>query len=178
MVLAAVAIAIGAYWYESPFLAIHNLREAGARGDAAGVSEHVDYAALRENLKAQFADRVAGAIGKPESNPISALGTALGMVLANPVIDALVRPETVMQAMATGRLRPGAPPTEPAASRDEPGGEPAHWRYERFGADRVVAYPREDAGSVGLQFERRGFADWKLTGILAAPAPAPARPAQ
>ena len=114
-----IVLAIGGYWWWSPVHVLHQMQAAGARGDAEGISEHVDYPALRENLRAQYAERMAHKIGEPKDNPLSALGNMIGMAFVNQLVDALVRPQALAAALATGIVKPqgaasaadGQPPT-------------------------------------------------------------------
>lgn len=91
-------LAISAYWYWSPFLAVRQLQTAAQNGDAETFNDHVDYSKLRESLKGQFSALVAEKMGAPQdaSNPFAALSSLIGLGLVNQMVDALVRPEMVM----------------------------------------------------------------------------------
>jgi len=93
--------------------------------------------------------------------------------MADKLVDALVRPETVMRAMQSGQFGPTAAPadTGPGAA---PNGAveqdaPPKWDYVRHGADQLVAYRADSAAPyekrMQIVFARSGFADWKLTGV-------------
>jgi hypothetical protein len=64
-----------------------------------------------------MAARMAAELDKSGSagGSLGALGTLLGGVMADKLVDMLVRPETVMRAMQSGQFGPKA---EPAASAD------------------------------------------------------------
>jgi type II secretion system protein G len=108
-----VAIAVAAYWYWSPLLAVHQLRTAAREGDADSFNDRVDYPRLRESLKGQFsalmAEQLGGATngGSDAARAGSALGAMLGMTLVDRMVDAMVRPEFVMKAMQEGRFALG-----------------------------------------------------------------------
>ena len=193
-VIAAIALALSgiAYWYWSPLIALHQMQAAAKARDAQAFNEHVDYAKLRANLKGQLGAGLADAIG-PDARGSdarragTALGTALGVALVDKAVDALVQPDTVMQAMSAGKAvewlerLPGAKldkPADPAERRE------VEWRLDREGADRVVAYAvaakaakAQDATapsgppeqSIGLVLERGGLAGWKLSGLRLPP---------
>jgi Protein of unknown function (DUF2939) len=184
--LVVVLLALAGYWYWSPFLAVGELQQAARAGDAAAFNAHVDYPRLRESLKRQISDLLAQKLGAaPDGgNPLAALGGLIGQRLITPMVDALVRPETVMTAMQSGRFGPSAeapPTTAPAGAPGDaaPAGaappEPARaarWIIDRQGVDRMTAYPVDPARPdepnsqrLGLVFERSGFVDWKLTDI-------------
>ena len=186
---AAVALllllALAAYWYWSPFLAVRQLQQAAQRADADGFNAHVDYPKLRESLKGQFSALLAQKLGaiRDASNPFAGLGSLIGTGLVNQLVDAMVRPETVMAAMQNGRL--GKAPSESPSAAPTPAGTPgpagdaapekkekARWVIDRQGASQMTAYavdpakPDEpNADRLALVFERSGFVDWKLTDI-------------
>lgn len=166
LVLVAVIIAaVAAYWYYSPYVAMHALQRAAQQRDAEAFNARVDYARLRASVKEQFAAALTEKM--TNSGGFEALGAALGLALVNPMIDALVSPEAVMQAMQRGEFGLRSPQESPEPSQESTSG--AEWTFERPSTDRIIAY-RGDAGSdtseaVGFVFERSGFADWKLTGL-------------
>jgi Protein of unknown function (DUF2939) len=165
---AAIAIAAGiaAYWYWSPYLAVRALREAALNADAARFNEHVDFPRVRDSLKAQFAERIDGAGGRSAGG----FGGLLANAVIGTVIDAAVRPETIMFAMREGRFN-----IERGGQReDQPQSEPGErkqpvWRTERQGVDTVLFHVQRDGGDgsdrMALVMQRHGFADWKLTDI-------------
>ncbi len=163
-----VALAgVGAYWYYSPYLALRDVAAAVKARDADAFNDKVDYPRVRESLKGQFSAQMAKKIGDPTANPLSALGTMLGMAVVNQMVDGLVRPEMVMQMMKEGRVKADKPASAPA---DPPGDGEPQWVTDRRGADRIIATPRKGsmpaaADELGFVFERSGFATWKMTEI-------------
>jgi Protein of unknown function (DUF2939) len=129
VLVVALLLALGAYWYWSPFLAVRELQQAAKAGDADAFNAHVDYPKLRESLKKQMADLLARKIGASadSGNPLAALGGMIGGRLINPLVDAMVRPETVMAAMSSGRLggSAGAQASAPVTAPADPAGVPA-----------------------------------------------------
>ena len=166
-VLLVVAIAVGGYWWYSPVVVLHRMQDAAARGDAQGINRYVDYAAVRESFRGQFAASLGKRIGQPADNPLSALGNMIGMAVVNQMIDALVRPEAISAAMATGRMKPQRSDSAPA--QDEPN-KTLEWATERKGVDTMIAHPHDagqpvDPKGLGFVFVRHGFADWKLSEV-------------
>jgi hypothetical protein len=171
----ALLLGLAAYWYWSPFLAVRQLQTAAQNGDAAEFNRHVDYPRVRDSLKAQFSALVEHKLGAPQDsgNPLAALGSLVGRGLVNPLVDALGRPETVMEALKHGRLAQPAPGSgqAPASESARPDGKP-HWIIDRQGVNRMAAFAidpdhpdQPNAERLGLVFERSGFVDWKLTEI-------------
>jgi hypothetical protein len=115
--LAAVFVAllaVAAYWYWSPFLTIRETQSAAKANDADTLNAHVDYPRLRDGLKGQFSSLMAEQMAKStdSKNPFSALGTMLGLSMADKLVDAMVRPETVMRGMQSGQFGPQASPPD------------------------------------------------------------------
>jgi hypothetical protein len=160
------AAGIAAYWYWSPYLAVRELRKAAMNADAGRFNEHVDFPKVRDSLKAQFSERIDGDAGRAGGG----LGGMLANALVGTMIDAAVRPETIMFAMREGRFRiersghhDGEQQTDPGERRQ------AVWRTERKGFDTVLFHVQQDGSSgkdrMALVMQRHGFADWKLTDI-------------
>jgi hypothetical protein len=149
--LLAVVVAVAAYWYWSPLLVVHQMKEAVRVHDVEAFNSHVDFPALRENMKDDIA-------GKPGDDALSGFGRLLGGV----VVDALVRPEAVMFVLEhgdfakkrNGKLEERDRGEEPASGEAKP-----KWATERDGVNRYIV--RND--KIALVFVRNGFADWKLS---------------
>jgi hypothetical protein len=161
LVLAGVA----AYWYWSPYLAVHQLREAAVAADAERFNEHVDFPRLRESLKSQFAARLSKDQGEQAGNHF---GRLLAGVLVDKLIDTAVRPESVMFAMREGKFKIGKHGAQ-EGGQDTSEREKVVWTTERHGVDTII-FHAEDEGSaraerMALVMQREGFADWKLIDI-------------
>lgn len=147
--LLAVVVAVAAYWYWSPLLVVHQMKEAVRVHDVEAFNSHVDFPTLRENMKDDIA-------GKPGDDALSGFGRLLGGV----VVDALVRPEAVMFVLEHGDFakkrgrRHDERDEVPPASEEKP-----KWVAEREGVNRYVI--RNDR--IALVLVRNGFADWKLS---------------
>lgn len=180
----AAILAVAAYWYWSPNLAIYNMQAAAKAQDADTFNDYVDYPKLRESFKGQFTAFMADRLGesKADENPFAALGTMMAMAMVGNLVDAMVRPEAVMHAMQDGKFaQPGklsgeAPPapsdTAPRPGSASDGSGKAEWTYERKGVNKLIAYAidpqKPDAAAAdrfGVVFQRSGFADWRLTEV-------------
>ena len=185
--LVAAALVLAAYWYWSPWLAIHQMRNAAKTGDATAFNDRVDYPLLRESLKGQLSAAIGTrASERSESgSDIAKAGAALGSLFATAMVDrmvdAFVRPESVMRIMQEGRLMPrrdsraktpdGTPSDEEGetdAGKTRSTREPI-WTTERQSVDTFILYARRagqaEERRTGLVFQRRGFASWVLTKI-------------
>ena len=148
----ALVLAVAAYWYWSPLLVIHQMKEAVRAHDVEAFNSHVDFPALRENMKNEIA-------GRPGDGAFDGLARMLGGV----VVDAMVRPEAVMFVLEHGDFAKKKRREQPVGDRprDEP--PPAeskpNWVAEREGVNRYIV--RND--HISLVLVRNGFADWKLS---------------
>ncbi|MDD2545692.1 MAG: DUF2939 domain-containing protein [Burkholderiaceae bacterium] len=172
--LAATAlIAVGGYWWGSPYLALRDLQQAAQAQDATRFNAGVDYPALRASLKEQTGQRVSDALGSPDNaGGLAGLGARLAQGMASPVIDGLVRPDVVMRVLQEGGLRPRGAHAEPAPATDTPPPAAApRWTAVREDANTLVAYaadpqqPNTAPQGLGLVLRRTGFADWKLAAV-------------
>lgn len=170
LLLAAAGVA--GYWHYSPYLTLNAMRKAAEQKDVQAFNERVDYPKPRESVKSQLAAKLAGQMGSDasegqSSKGIKAVGTAFAMLLANPLVDAVLRPEFVMVALARGELEVVPGEVKAAVGVTEPQKAKPEWTFDRQGPNKLAAYARDadNPGEVkaGLVFERSGFADWKLT---------------
>lgn len=149
----AALVAVAAYWYWSPLLVVHQMKEAVRAHDVEAFNSHVDFPALRENMKDEIA-------GRPGDGALDGLGRMLGGV----VVDALVRPEAVMFVLEHGDFAKKKQRDQPAPDdrpRDEalpPGETKPKWAAEHDGVNRYIVHNDR----ISLVLVRSGFADWKL----------------
>lgn len=177
--LATALVALCVWVWFAPHLTVHAMRKAAERGDAEALSSHVDFPALRESVRAQFAARVSDRFGG--GGAWSRLGADVATTLASPAIDAMVSPQALALIFAGRDMRDryaepsDAPP--PAADRgDTQGGvDTRHWRLSMGYDDLSTFSVKVDAGGgeaapSRLVFKRRYLLWWKLSGIELAPA--------
>lgn len=195
--LTTVLVAIAAYWYWSPFLAVWQMRNAAQDRDASAFNTYVDYPKLRESIKDRFAALYSATPDEPApqselAKAGSNFGKMLGLLVVNKFVDAVVRPELVMRAMREGYLTPKLPKRADAAAAARQAGQAApsqapsagatadagkaHLEFKREGVDRLLIYAtdieRTDAqpqDRLALVFERSGFATWKLSEVVLPP---------
>ena len=169
--LAALALALAAYWYFSPYWVLRSMHTAIEQKNAEAFNRYVDYPKLRDSIKSEVAGRFAAHTAEaPEgARGLGVLGSALAMMLINPAIDLMVRPEFVMSSMARGEadIMPGEVREalgQPDASAPKP-----RWESDRQGLNMLVVSSVDPVvggkKKLGLVLERTGFADWKLTGL-------------
>ena len=169
IVAAAIAvIALGAVTYASPYYTLYQMKAALAERDAAALAEHVDFPALRENVKQQIngamAESIKATVGA--DNPFAAMGQAFASSMTNKMVDAMVSPAGVValvnKSVAGSEQKVGDADTAQGARAEAKG------RYVAAYAnwDSFVIRPtarQEDGG--GLVLRRHGLWSWKLSAI-------------
>lgn len=156
---AAVLTIMVAIYLGSPYLAARNLKQAAVSGDADAVEAQIDFPAVRESLKSQLTAQLIKNMQNDTgsgSGLVAGLGAMFMPVIIGRAIDAYVTPAGIA-AMVRGQK-----PTTPVADTNQ---DPtAHYSQEYVNLDRfrVKVQGSESDRVIGLLFERRGFASWKL----------------
>lgn len=154
----ALVLAVGGWWYFSPYWTLHAMRSAAQRGDAKKLSEYVDYPAVREDLKGEFRRTVFNqAAAGNEKDGFAVLGSAFALAMIDPLVDAVVTPEGLEAAFAR-QQRAGQPAKGarlPAAPSDPV--------IDRQSFDRFTVRDK-DPSKGALVFARSGLG-WKLVGF-------------
>lgn len=157
-------------WYElSPRYTLNEMRKAAAAGNAAKLSNWVDYEALKIDLKGELRREILLEANRQgvESNPITKFGTDLAVALVPVGVNMVVTPEAVQAmfdarsaASTTGR---GAGTKASGGVAVMPVGIPKdNIVIERSGLSEFkVRTKGKDGAAI---FRRYGFG-WKLAGV-------------
>ena len=159
-VVAALAVLVLAWWMVSPWWTLKQMRDAGEAGDGAAIAEHIDFPALRTDMKAEMRTAMAAEARRQGAPDLGEAGAQFLDQLIDPAIDAMITPEAVERMFANAEEVEGAP--LPAF-----GGEEMP-KIERKSLNRFIARNKAEDGSDeqmgGIEFERRGLG-WKMVGI-------------
>ncbi|RZT42494.1 DUF2939 domain-containing protein [Cupriavidus agavae] len=169
-VIAIVAVVVVTS-YASPYWTIYQMRGAIEKHDAETFSKYVDYAALRENLKAQLAP---GSKDAPKDHTLAGLGQMIGGAVADKVVDVMVTPEGVMALMSGEKPGPQiarrksqtAPAAAPdAAAKQEAARDAVKYSVSYRGWSLVQASAMRDNGQpIIVDLRRHGLWSWKVAG--------------
>jgi type II secretion system protein G len=162
--IAVALMVFGIWFYSAPYLAVRGIKSALITKDAAKLSSYINFPALKGSLRTSFNARVGAEVleGK-EANPFATLGTALGIAMAesliNPMIDELVTPEHLAMMM---KPQPGENDNAWAWLTQPDAETRMSMSYESF--NRFVVKVK-DAGQpiIGFIFTRDGLFSWKLS---------------
>lgn len=168
---AILAALLLAYVAAGPYLAINGIRKALQTQDVSALERHVDFPALRVNMKAHLEDYIARQGGglAESGGLLGAMGLQVASGLGGAAVDAMVTPLGIgallqgrsMWMRGTGQTVDGdtygAPrPADPL--------EDATLRYES--TSRFTATVADEQGNpVTVVFQREGLR-WRLTDLL------------
>lgn len=158
LVFLALLLGTG-YLIAGPYITVARLQRAVAAKDEAALARHVDFAAVRESVKAQFSAMVLERMGAEENSLFAALGTALAPTMIGPVVDAYLTPEGLVEII-NGDLPgdgEGAEVSDGSLLRD------AKLSYESI--DRFAVTTRDPERPVKFVLERRGW-EWRVTDVV------------
>ena len=155
--LILVALALGGWYFASPWLAMKDLRDAAQATDLAALDERVDLEAVGESLKLQLRDRITDET--EDRGVLERIGGRIASSASDRVVDLAVTPGGVATLVSTGAF---VLPLLPDRLR----GQAIEWRIEREGFNRFRAPGTFEDGTAGpvLVWERRGIG-WELTGV-------------
>lgn len=149
----------------SPYLAFHRIKQAVDAEDLQTLSTYVDYPALRENLKAQALAAINTKLDAQKDNPLASLGRTFAAGAAEKMIDALITPENIMLALASGQLLQGKNPASayatPQQAKDDVQNYTASWQDW---SHMLVHRKGEHTGYIFRRSAPLGW-EWKLAGV-------------
>jgi hypothetical protein len=159
-----LAVACGGGLYASPYITLYQMYQAVERKDVQEISNYVDFPALRDSVKTNLKTVVTKETAQ-SSNPIlGLLGSVMGGVVLDPVVDNLVTPSGVAALLEGQQLQLGA---KGSKVQFEPGtGSPdVKAEYESFNQFAVTVKPKGEAiEPVTILLSRNGFS-WKISGV-------------
>ena len=162
---AIAAIGVGVWFYFTPHLTLHAMKSAAEARDSAALTAHIDFPAVKESLKNAFNAHLAAEVAsQKDAGPFAAAGAMFAAAFINPMIDALVTPESIERMMRGDKpmeKREAAKDVESATDDIE-----TEMAYESF--DSFVLNVRkkgETSEPIGLILKRDGLFAWKLSAI-------------
>jgi hypothetical protein len=155
----------GAVW---PFAALYDIAMKAQAGDAAGLRERIDFAAVRRSLTRQIIDAYLRLSGR-RVDP-SGITTAVAGSVADPILEKLVSPEAMLDLLRNGW--PGAAlPERPPGLAGIGSASFGNWwalfanseyGLSGFSVSLPVEKPVAQQFRVYLSLSRQG---WKLSGL-------------
>ena len=171
-VVAAAIVFIAAGYLLSPYWALYQLRSAAADGNGERVAAYVDFPAVRDSLKAEFAARmVRGAESPGTGQALSGIGQTFAKQMLNGVVDAMVSPETVSAMIRWGKapraLLPDSKRLEATPGTNKDAATPhLRQRYTSVNTfEAALVDPKTNDDTLVTVLTRQGLFGWKLTAV-------------
>jgi hypothetical protein len=160
-----LVFAAGALW---PFTALYDIATKAEAGDTAGVSERIDFAALRRSLTGQIINayiRLSGIKVAP-----GGITAALAGSVADPLIEKLISPEALLDLLRNGWPGAALPERPPGLAAIGSASFNNWWALfasseyglSGFSVSLPVEKPAAQQFRVYLALTRQG---WKLSGL-------------
>lgn len=163
--LVVAGVVFAALFAASPYYTLAQMSAAAAERDDAKFSSYVDFEAIRASMKSSVQGRMIGEIEERGNagDTAGAAGMALGMLLADRMIDGAVSPEAlraIFDRMRDSALR-DIDPSNPSSVRKLFDNTSVDWR----GLSEFRLVNENDARAPELIFKRSGLLSWKLSGV-------------
>ncbi len=101
ILIAAALVALAAGWYfGSPRWTLWQMSQAAEARDSDRLAGYIDFPKLRKTTKAQVKAQLKAKAGQGDDS-LGALGAVMGLVLVDPVVEAMITPETMRAAFAS-----------------------------------------------------------------------------
>lgn len=155
---ATAACVVGAWFYFTPHITAKQMQQAAEARDPVQLAQYVDFPSLKESIKSNLSAMFMKEMGD-DSSPAAALGTALGMAMIGPIVDAMVTPQN-LAALIQGK-KPNLPGRGDASSA-APADVEIAMAYESFDRFAIKVTRNSSSDSVHLVLHRDGLASWKL----------------
>ena len=176
--LIVAGLVLAASFVVTPFQTLYDIESAADRGDAAALSEHIDFPSVRKSIKDQLNESISrGAENlEKEGNPFAALSAELAEPFIEKLVDAMVTPYGLATLLDGRTPKPSgtnnASVETTASSSDWSLLSPSFTSLDRFvvTADselkmEVSHHPQQlDYQPAQFVFRRRGL-KWQLTEI-------------
>lgn len=160
-----LAVIAGALYY-GPHWTLYRMRAAVESRDAPAFSSHVDFPALREDVKGQLMIKMASVMQKDEmkNNPFAGLGQMLAVGMVNQMVETFVSPAGVMMMMSEGKasVQKDAPAVPPPIGS---GKEAPKYDVSYTDWSTVVLRSTDVSAAGAFVLKRQGLFSWKLAAV-------------
>lgn len=167
-IAALLFAALAAYVAAGPYITLHQIKTGVAQRDAAKLSGHIDFPALRLNLKNQFAAKIMKKVpAQLQDTPLASWVVDLGSKLIDGMVDTYVTPDG-LASMMEGR-QPKLIPFDSGKPRDPEQEKRLLLKDARHSFDSPSQFSvwvtESKGGEIRFVLTRDGVA-WKLSNIV------------
>lgn len=107
-----ILIAILAYLYASPYLALKNLKSAAEQNDIETINQYIDYPSVRQGLKDQLNAYMLKELQQEKNNEFAKLGSMLASSMTDSLLDAVITPAGIGLMVQGKNLNPSHMPIQ------------------------------------------------------------------
>jgi hypothetical protein len=153
------AMAVGGWYFASPWLAMKGLANAAQAGDVAELEQRVDFPALRASASDQLSEATRRRVGQGQGGLLDSLSGAVAAEVGRVALERTLTPEAVGTLVTSGTFAAGLLP-------ERLRGQDISWDVEREGLSHFRAIGTFEDGTSGpiLLFARDGLG-WQLVGL-------------
>lgn len=101
-----IVIAILAYLYASPYLALRNIQSAAQQGNSEKLNQYIDYPSIRQSLKDQLNAHMLKELQQEKNKEFAALGAMLATSVTDTLLDTVITPTGVGLMLQGKNLNP------------------------------------------------------------------------
>jgi len=161
------AIAIAGYAAAGPFITLHQIKSGVEKQDSEKLSEHIDFATLRTNLKEQLNALVMKqATSELKDNPFAALAMGFASKLVEGMVDSFVTPSGLANLMEGKKPQRGQESEQPAGSSTQKREPFKDARYTYDSSSKFSVWVKDENGEeIRFVLARDGLS-WKLSNII------------
>ena len=165
--LVGLLVIFAIYLYASPYLVLNNIKNAAEQGDADKLSGYIDFPSVKQSMKDQVkAAMVKELASSKEQDGFEALGTMLGAVMIDPLIDGLVTPDGVALMLQGQKLdfdlNNDTPEDKPKGKNEDIDYKAGYLSFNRF---KVQVIDADDPNESIDVIMHRDWLSWKVTRI-------------
>lgn len=166
--LAAILFLFIVYLAASPYLTVYQIKQALAQNDAEALAQHINFPAVRQDVKLQIHYKIEQKLGKSDAN--NPMVQMLGNVFLNNMADKLL--EHYITAEGIKQLMQGVDPTanhgsnkqQVHTSNSDAALSNAQSYYQSLDTFLVEVKTNQQGDLMTLRLSRTGLT-WQLTGI-------------
>ncbi|WP_343682788.1 DUF2939 domain-containing protein [Acinetobacter baylyi] len=167
-IIGVILLVVG-YLFASPYIAIHQIKEAVQKGDSEKLANYIDFPSVRQSFKDQLNAQMVKEMANQKNNndEFAALGAMLASVMVEKMVDAIVTPQGITLMLQgkdlkqSGLIQDTPAPQQEVSSTNE--NIDYSLSYQSFNRVNMILEnkDRPEKGKATVKMERDGLS-WKI----------------
>ncbi|WON80810.1 DUF2939 domain-containing protein [Acinetobacter sp. UGAL515B_02] len=167
-IIGVILLVVG-YLFASPYIAIHQIKEAVQKGDSEKLANYIDFPSVRQSFKDQLNAQMVKEMANQKNNndEFAALGAMLASVMVEKMVDAIVTPQGITLMLQgkdlkqSGLIQGTPAPQQEVSSTNE--NIDYSLSYQSFNRVNMILEnkDRPEKGKATVKMERDGLS-WKI----------------